>query len=126
MENLVHSYRLIQTFVKVLPFVYAVGYLVAMVGYLFCNEVLSTWLDYCLYVSPLTVLMNLCLHRLLELCKWHRLACLLPLIAFATVVVDSWVVEFGHYAVFINVGVIIILLLLSLLSAYFVFIKRKD
>ena len=112
--------------VKVAPFVYAILFLVALVSYLFLNETISTIADMLFYASPVCVVYNLWLSRIFKMCKWHRLQCCLPMFPLVAILLDSFVVPFGDVAVYVNYFVDIAIFILSLLNAYFVFIKPRN
>lgn len=110
--------------VKVAPFVFALLYLVALAVYLLFNEAISTAADMLFYVSPVAVAFNLRMSKIFKMCKWHRLECLLPLLPIVLVFVNCFVYILPDIAVYINWGVNLVIFTLSLINAYFVFIKK--
>ena len=62
------------------PFVYALGYIIILFLYNFASDIVLDVLDDLFYVSPVVIAMNLVYSRILKLCVWHKVACVLPLI----------------------------------------------
>ena len=110
--------------VKVAPFAFALLYLAALVVYILFNDTVATIADMLFYVSPVAVLFNLRMSKIFKMCKWHRLECLLPLLPIIIVFINSFGFIIPRIAVYVNWGVNLIIFLLSLLNAYFVFIKK--
>ena len=123
---LVRILRKVTTIVKIYPFVYAVLYALCMIGYLVCDDAVSVMLDQLFYTSPIVVSCNILLSYSLKLCKWHRLQCLLPMIPLITLLVDMTIYPISKIASTINALTIMLLFILSLINAYFVFIKPKN
>lgn len=123
---IVRILRKVTKIVKIYPFVYAVLYALCMIGYLICNDIVSVILDQLFYTSPIVVSCNILLSYSLKLCKWHRLQCLLPMFPLIPLFVDYLIFPVSKLAFTINALTIIILFALSLINAYFVFIKPKN
>jgi hypothetical protein len=115
--------RKVTKVVKIYPFVYAMLYALCMVGYMIGSEELSCALDQLFYTSPISIIFALILSRSLKLCKWHKLECILPMIPLIHLAIDSYVIPLSNVSAIINVGTIITICILSLINAYFVFIK---
>lgn len=115
--------RNVTLIVQLYPFAYTVLYVLCMVGYLVGSEELSCTLDQLFYTSPISILFALILSRSLKLCKWHKLECVLPMIPLIHLAIDSYIIPLSNVSAIINVGTIIVLCILSLINAYFVFIK---
>ena len=112
--------------VKVAPFAFALQYLTALVVYLLFNDTIATIADMLFYVSPVAVFFNLRMSKIFKMCKWHRLECLLPLLPIVIVFVNGFGFIIPDIAVYVNWSVNLIIFLLSLLNAYFVFIKPRN
>ena len=115
--------RKVTKVVKIYPFVYAILYALCMFGYMIGSEGLSCALDQLFYTSPISILFALILSRSLKLCKWHKLECILPMIPLIHLAIDSYIIPLSNVSAIINVGTIIAICILSLINAYFVFIK---
>ena len=126
MENklVIKKYRDIRAFIKVLPFLYVLVYLLGMIIYIFGSLGLIGLVDLLFSMSPFTMLINLLLGRYCDLCKWHRLACVTPIVGFISVVVDSYIYSVGHYGFLIIIINFTLIFTLSILSAYFMFIRK--
>lgn len=112
--------------VKLIPFAYALLYVVSILSYSICTENVSIWVDMIFYVSPISIIFLLILSRTLKLCKWHRLECVLPLMGFCAVLINDFIIEFGKYGQLANYIIVITTFILSLINAYFVFIKPRN
>lgn len=123
LETLVKKLRTITTVVQLLPFVYAVLYVVAMIVYLTGSEASSLVCDHLFYVSPVVVIYNLVLSRSLRLCVWHKTACLLQLFPECIGVIDRLAINLSMVAATVNVVSIIVFTLSLLLIAYNVFFR---
>lgn len=109
--------------VKLIPFAYALLYIISILSYSMCSENVSIWIDMIFYVSPISIIFLLILSRTLKLCKWHRLECVLPLMGFCAILINDLIIEFGKYGQLANYIIVITTFILSLINAYFVFIK---
>lgn len=115
--------RNVTRFVKIVPFVYAVLFLLCMMPYWNCDEIILDIIDQCVYVSPIVSLTFIRLSYYLKLCNWYRLQCILPILPFPIVLIDEHIYEFGSMAMWINFVITTLIFLLSLVNAYFVFIR---
>lgn len=110
--------------VKVAPFALVATYMFTMIGYVVFSDNVAVTLDILFYVSPLVTVLLWLLSKSLKMCKWHRFECILPLIPQIPIFFDDYIYQFDYARAFINVAVIGLLFLLSLVNAYFVFIKK--
>ena len=110
--------------VKIAPFFLALLYILSLVGYMLFSDTVATILDYLFYISPTTIFILLILSKATKMCPWHRLECILPIVAMLPALFDSLVMSLSHVAAYVNVCTIIFVFLASLLNAYFVFIKK--
>ena len=119
--------RAITLAVQIIPFAYTGLYIIVLSLYLFASEGALSALDSLFYVSPMVVLAFLIESRMLRLCRWHRLACSLPLLPQIEVAVDRWVYEFTVGEAYILIGTVMVMAVLLLIAAYKVFLApRKD
>ena len=123
LAGLVKTLRYVTTAVQILPFVYTVPYMVTLAVAFFAPDGVVWILDALFYASPVTVVAFLVLSRLLRLCKWHRRACVLPLIPQFVSFVDYYIIELSEIASQVNIAVFGSMTVLLLVSAYKVFIK---
>ena len=110
--------------VKIAPFVLVTMYMFAMVGYMLFSDAVAVTLDTLFYVSPLVVILLWMLSKALKMCNWHRLECVLPLVPQVPIFFDDYINQFDYAGAAVNICVVGLLFLLSLLNAYFVFIKK--
>ena len=123
LEGLIKKLRSVTIAVQIMPFIYTLLYLVCMVFYLFADESTLTALDTLFYVSPLVVAEFLVLSYALRLCKWHRMACLLPLIPQIMVGLDSTFLFFSGRVAVYSIVTLAIMSALLLIAAYNVFFR---
>ena len=122
-EWLITTLRKVITTVKVAPFALAVLYMVTILGYMYMPDTIIYLLDTLLYCSPATVVLLFILSRQLQLCFWHRLECSLPILCMIPGAVDSLILPLSEVATYLNAITLSVVLLLSLVNAYFVFVK---
>ena len=115
--------RKITAAVQLTPFIYNVLYIISFIMYLFAPDWTVALFDHLFYVSTIVVIATFIQSRILKLCKWHRLACLLPLLPQSIIFIDSFIYEFSECGIIINICTMIIMSILLLISAYKVFIK---
>lgn len=121
--EIVNILRKVTVTVKVFPFLYALIYIPAMFAYMVFSEDVCIMLDTLFYMSVLMVAFLICLSYCVKLCIWHRLQCCLPLFPQPIIFIDNYIFSFGETAAVINVWLAIIIFTLSLVNAYFVFMK---
>lgn len=126
LSRIIGILRTVTKVVKLIPFAYALLYIISILSYSMCSENVSIWADMIFYVSPLSIIFLLILSRTLKLCKWHRLECVLPLMGFCAVLINDFIIEFGKYGQLANYIIVITTFILSLINAYFVFIKPHN
>lgn len=124
-ERIIRAVKIAQkaTFVvKIMPFVYALLFMACLIAYFFTSDDLQTILDTIFYVSPITIIFALILSKTFKLCKWHRLQCVLPLFPQVIVITDLFY-PLSEIAAEMNVVTVALLFFLSLINAYFTFLR---
>lgn len=106
-----------------MPFIYTIPYILALVLSYILPEDSARIIDTLFYVSPIVVAGLLVLSRLLCLCKWHKTACVLPLLPQFVSFVDYYVVELTEVAAQVNIILFGSMAVLLLIAAYNVFMK---
>lgn len=109
--------------VKVTPFVSVFFCLLTISGYFYMPEKVIRIMDMLVYSSPFHIGVLLLLSRRLMLCKWHRLQCVLPVVAAIPSVIDRTLYRLSPLAADINIIIMMVLFATSLVNAYFVFVK---
>lgn len=122
-QRLIDKLRHITTLVQVMPFVYSGLYVLTMILYLFAPERVRYILDTLFYVSPIVVAGLLAQSKILELCRWHKAACVLPLIPQVAVLVDRLLIPLTAIEAYISITTPALLGILLLVAAYNVFFK---
>lgn len=123
---IVRILRRVTTIVKIYPFMYSILYVVCMLVYMFCTDEIATLCDQLFYTSPFMVVCAIGLSYSLKLCKWHRLECVLPLLPFVIILIDEYLYQISMWEAYINTALMIFICILSLINAYFVFIKPQN
>ena len=106
---------------RLFPFIYTALLVVLYAAYSFSSGVILDLIDYFAYVSPIVVLAHLAYSRILKMCRWHRIACALPLIPQSVDLFDAYVYHLEHYAWIVTAATIMITLILFLIAIYKVF-----
>lgn len=122
-DKIISVVRYSTVLVKVMPFFFAFFYLAGIFSYILMPKAYIGYLDLAFYVSPIVILYELILSKIFHLCKWHRLECVLPLSGLIPVIVDKFIIEVGAYGQLVNWIIVVAVFTLSLINAYFVFIK---
>lgn len=110
--------------IKIFPFFYMVLFLILMPFLTFGSIEMTEDISGLIYMPLVMIIFLVYLSYCVKLCKWHRLQCVLPLIPQVIVFIDEKVYEFGESAITITTSIFVLLFLLSLINAYFVFIKK--
>lgn len=122
-EYLFSIVKPVTTTVKTFPFFYALGLILYwLIAPTLSYEVIST-VDSLILLSAVMVVFLIRLSYCVKLCKWHRLQCALPLLPQAIAQIDENIYEFGEYVSAVNYATTGIVFTLSLINAYFVFVK---
>lgn len=122
-KYLVSKLRYITLAVQIMPFVYSFIYILCLVAYLFCSEPILVLLNTLSYVSPVVIGGFLIESKILKLCKWHKTACILPILPQILVFVDYYIIELTEIEAYIAIATPIALSILLLIAAYNVFVK---
>lgn len=107
--------------VQVFPFVYTALFVVLFSAYSFGEGVMLDIIDYATFVSPAVILAHIFYSLMLRLCKWHRIACALPLIPQSVDIFDTYVLRLDHTSWLIVSVTIIVTMFLFLVSIHMVF-----
>ena len=122
-EVLVRTLRRITFFVKVAPFIYSALFIVIAVSAPFVS---SFWNDIgvaMFYISPMVVIIFLMQSRMLHFCKWHRIACAVPLLSLSQNVIEICFNDITDIAVYLFIFVNTAMVVILLLSVYHIFLK---
>lgn len=120
---MVEILRRVTVTVKVFPFFYAAGLILFWIIAPALTDTMLNMVDCTIYLSAIMVLFLIRLSYCVKLCIWHRLQCALPLLPQIVAQVDRYIFKFGFYFATAEVVVMCIIFTLSLINAYFVFIK---
>lgn len=109
--------------VRAFPFFYAVALILFWIVAPMLDYDALTAIDSLIFLSAAMVALLIRLSYCVKLCKWHRLQCSLPLLPQIVDKIDVYIYEFGTYLAIINYAVLGVIAVLSLVNAYFVFMK---
>ena len=124
--ELIEKLRSVTLAVQVIPFAYTAIYILVLSAYPFVGEAAMCTLDTIFYISPTTCAAFLVLSKMLRLCKWHRMACILPITPQVAILLDRSVIRFSNAAVFAHISITVLMAILLLVAAYNVFLKPKS
>ena len=94
--------------IQVFPFMYAILFIFLYGSYSFIdNETARFFIDYTFFVSPIVVLAHYIYSRILMMCVWHRIACLLPILTQIADLLDTFVASVSRNGMVIMVVTII-------------------
>ena len=124
-KKIISVLRKITKTVQLAPFIFAAVYTGIFALYNFASEDMLTILDMMFYISPIVIIAHLIYSRILELCIWHRIACLIPIIPQLMNLIDSYAIFSINGAILSNVA-ICLMLILFLVSAYKVFFCKDE
>ncbi len=110
--------------VEAIPFIYGFAYIVALICYLSGNDSLQFVMDELFYVSPLFVLCLLWLSCLLKLCKWHKIACCVPLLIQVDVFAGFFLCDFSNAQKCVHILITLLILVTLLFSCYKIFFPK--
>lgn len=122
-KYVISKLRYITLTVQIMPFVYTGLYILTMILYMFVSENARFVLDTLFYVSPVVIAGLLVESKILKLCKWHKTACILPIIPQITVFVDYHIIDLTQFEVYMSIIVPVAMSTLLLIAAYHVFMK---
>lgn len=122
-KYVISKLRAITLAVQIIPFAYTSIFIITLILYLFASDTVLTILDTLLYVSPLVVVCTLIQSSVLKLCRWHKTACILPVVPQINILADRYIYEFSVRAELLHVSVILLMSILLLIAAYNVFLK---
>lgn len=123
LKRLVDTLRRVTTAVQILPFIYSAISIILLAVYNIVPESVQMLLDTLFYISPVTVVAFLLLSKLLHFCKWHKTACVLPLVPQVVSLTDYYIINLTVPEVWVANGTIITMTILLLVAAYKVFFK---
>ena len=110
-------------FTQFLPFIYTSLYIVTLLIYPVISDQAAIFLDSLFYISPAFMVGMLIMSRLLHLCKWHRAACVIPLISQIPVFIDQYIISLSQVEAIIANSAVVIMAILLIIAAYNVFFK---
>lgn len=123
LKRLVDTLRRVTTAVQILPFIYSAISIILLAVYNIVPEGVQMILDTLFYVSPVTIVAFLLLSKLLHMCKWHKTACILPMVPQAVSITDYYIINLTIPEVWVANSLIIVMSALLLIAAYKVFFK---
>ena len=123
-SNLVSVLRRITRIVQLIPFAYLVLFATYMLLDMVTSDATMGWLDSLINITPSTTACLLFFSRLLKLCRWHKIACIIPVTSDIETFIDSNILQFTQCEVFAIDLVMLVLSVLFLLLAHKHFFSR--
>ena len=93
-KRLVSVLRRITSVIRFIPFAYLLFFSVYALLNLSGNETLLSISDSILTITPMTTALLLFLSRILRLCVWHKVACVIPVTSDVSTFIDSNLFQF--------------------------------
>jgi len=118
-SRVIEILRKVTRLVQLAPFVYLALYSLYLFAGVFASEETVCLADGAMFGSPLVTILFLTLSRLLKLCKWHKVACLIPSASQMEGVVDC------YFFTFTQNEIILINVILGILSFLFLMFANK-
>lgn len=107
--------------VQIIPFAYTLIYIFVLFSYGHISEEAASALDTLFYISPIQIVGLLILSKILHLCKWHRMACVLPLFPQLVSFIDYYIIALTEIEAYVTNIITIVMSALLPVSAYKVF-----
>lgn len=104
--------------VQIVPFVFTALYIIDFVAYSWLTESAQALCDMLFYISPLVIAAHLVYSRILNLCRWHRMACVLPLFPQIVSFIDYYIIELSEIESIVTDSLTLVMTILLLISAY--------
>lgn len=120
-KRLIMNLRAITLAVQIVPFIFTSLYILDFAFYSTMSESLQGVCDTLFYISPIVIIAHLAYSRLLHLCKWHRMACVLPIFPQLVSFIDYYIIALTELEAYVTDALILVMSLLLLISAYKVF-----
>ena len=123
LKRLITTLRRVTTAVQVFPFIYSALYIALLATYNFVPEDYQATLDNLFYISPACIVTFLILSKVLLLCRWHKAACIIPIIPQVANFIDCHVVMLSEAQVYLFNGTLLCMTVLLVFAAYKVFFR---
>ena len=120
-SRVVQLLRRITLAVQVIPFIYTALYLLLYGLGFQSSGIAPDIINHLCFVSPIVVLAHLVYSRMLKMCRWHRIACALPLFPQAIDLIDNHIYCLAQEEYVVVVTTILVALAVFLVCIYKVF-----
>ena len=110
--------------VQVTPFIYSSIFIVVFFLYSFVGEKVMDYIDFGFYISPLVMVIFLVYSRILHLCRWHKITCIIPAIPQIVYIIDS-IFPFSQNEILLANILTLVMVVILLISAYNVFYRCR-
>ena len=114
-------------FIKVEPFIYNIIYVVATISLLFdLSELAAYLINTFIFMSPIFLLFSFIHSTLSNLCKYHKIAIVCPIIGYVAAFINDFVYDFDLYSTYVISGIILLILLITFVCGYKVFTINEE
>lgn len=115
--QLVRAYRSVRAVIIVLPFILLTTYLFCfLMSYLGISK--DSLMDLTAYISPIMAAIMYALSNSVGLCKWHKLASLLPILPYLTMITSLYYYQLPFHMVYITHAIIFVLTIISAIKVF--------
>lgn len=122
-KRIIGILRYITAAVQITPFIFTSFYIICVVLEPILSDDFKYLCDSIFYVSPIIVIAHLVYSRILKLCKWHRMACVIPTFPLIVSLFDYYIFSLSSLGAYLTNGLVATMSILLLISAYKVFFK---
>lgn len=98
-NKLVNILRKVTRYFQFVPFVYLFIYSVLILSETFISDGFADFINSILLITPVWTVGTLIIAKLLELCVWHKTACLLPVTSEAFNFIDGTLFQFTEFEI---------------------------
>lgn len=120
-KYLIEKLKAITIVVEIIPFIYTALYIIVYAFSFHPNDDFLWLLDTLFYISPVVIVFLLMESHALKLCKWHKTACVLPIVPQIPIFINKYAFELSNYVIYIYLCCLIVMSVLLLVAAYKVF-----
>jgi len=121
-SSVVRILRKATRIVQLAPFAYLAFFIVYMLFGVFASEETLCLADSVMTITPVTTGGMLILSRLFKLCRWHRIACLIPMSSQIEGGIDAYLITFTQQEIILinsTIGILSLAFLILAIKHFF-------
>lgn len=120
-KSLILLFRKITRFVQLTPFAFLFLYALSSLLRVVSSDIFDSFIDIVFYISPAVTASMLFLSRFMKLCRYHKIACLLPSSTQVLDAIDNYVITFTCNEIIILYMVLGVFCILFLYQSHKIF-----